>query len=144
MATVRDLLAHKGREVVSVAPSANVLDAARLMNERSLGSLVVLEGGELAGIVTERDILRKVVALGQAPVGTTVRSVMSSPVVTCVPETSLEECAALMTTRRIRHLPVADASGLQGMISIGDVLAFQVRDQESTIQYLNSYMFDVR
>jgi CBS domain-containing protein len=144
MATVRDLLIQKGGEVVSIAPTASVLDAAQRMNERRLGSLVVLDGDTLAGILTERDILQRVVAAGRAPADTAVREVMSSPVLTCVPETSLDECGAIMTARRIRHLPVADARGLQGMVSIGDVLAYQVGEQQTTIQYMNSYMFDVR
>jgi CBS domain-containing protein len=144
MANVRDLLIQKSGEVVSIAPTASVLDAARRMNDRRLGSLVVLEGDALVGILSERDILQRVVAAGRAPADTPVREVMTSPVLTCVPETSVEECAAIMTQRRIRHLPVVEAGGLRGMISIGDVLAYQVSEQQTTIQYLNSYMFEGR
>ncbi|HEU4698580.1 MAG TPA: CBS domain-containing protein [Gemmatimonadales bacterium] len=144
MPTVRDLLLHKGGELASIAPTASALAAAQQMNDRRIGSLLVLEGDTLAGIFTERDILRRVVAAGRDPAATPVREVMTSPVLTCVPETSLDECAAIMTTHRIRHLPVAGGQGLQGMVSIGDVLAFQVREHEATIQYMNSYMFDVR
>ncbi len=144
MATVRDLLARKGDAVVSIAPTDTVLRAAQLMNERTFGSLIVLDGDVVAGIVTERDILRRVVAAGLPPDRTPVRDVMTTPVITCVPDTSLEECAAIMTGRRIRHLPISEGRGLDGMISIGDVLAFQVRDQEATIQYMNSYVFGVR
>jgi CBS domain-containing protein len=144
MATAHDLIAQKGAEVVSIAPTATVLDAAQRMNERRLGSLVVLDGDTVAGIVTERDILQRVVAAWRTPAATKVAEVMSSPVLTCEPGTSLDECAAIMTARRIRHLPVAGDRGLEGMVSIGDVLAFQVREQQDTIQYMNSYMFDVR
>jgi CBS domain-containing protein len=148
MPTVRDLLAGKEAGVASIAPDATVLDAAHRMNERRIGSLLVLEsgaeGGALVGIVTERDLLQRVLAAGRDPARTPVREVMTSPVLTCVPETSLDECAAIMTSRRIRHLPVAGPQGLVGMVSIGDVLAFQVREQQATIQYMNSYMFDVR
>jgi CBS domain-containing protein len=144
MANVRDLLLQKGVEVVSIAPTASVLEAAQRMNERRLGSLVVLAGDALVGILSERDILQRVVAAGRTPADTPVREVMTSPVLTCVPETSVDECATIMTQKRIRHLPVADASGLRGMVSIGDVLAYQVSEQQTTIQYMNSYMFDVR
>lgn len=145
MATVLELLARKGSDLVSVAPTASVLDAARLMNERGTGSvLVIADTEELVGIFTERDILRRVVAAGLAA-ATPVLSVLTTPVITCLPETSVEECAAIMTTRRIRHLPVVDAGGrLYGVVSSGDVLAHRVAEHEATIQYLNGYMFDIR
>jgi CBS domain-containing protein len=144
MATVHDLLARKGGAMVSILPTDTVLEAARRMNERGIGGLLVVEGGQLAGIFTERDILRRVVALGRDPTTTPVKTVMTSPVITCLPETSVEECGVIMTTRRIRHLPVADARGLVGIITSGDVLAFRVDEQQTTIKYLNNYMFDMR
>ena len=114
MATVRDILSRKGTEVVSVPPTATVLEAARRMNERSIGGVVVLADGVLAGIFTERDVLRRVVVPERPPGGTTVAEVMTTPVTTCSSSTRIEECAALMTDRRIRHLPVVDDGVLGG------------------------------
>ena len=145
MATVRDLIGRKGTDVISIAPDATVLDAAQLMNERGVGGVLVIGAdGELLGIFTERDVLRRVVAVGRSPADTPVRDVLTADVVTCVPETSVDECGAIMTNRRIRHLPVVDDHGLHGLVSIGDVLAHRVNEQEATIRYLNSYMFGVR
>ena len=145
MATARDLLARKGTDVVSIVPSASALDAARLMNERGVGGLIVLgDGQELAGVFTERDILRRVVAAGRDAATTRVGEVMTTDVVTCHPETTIEECAAIMTSRRIRHMPVIDAGGLRGVVTSGDVLAYRVAEHEATIQELNRYVFDVR
>jgi CBS domain-containing protein len=144
MATVRDILSRKGTDLVSVPPTATVLEAARRMNERSIGGVVVLADGMLAGIFTERDVLRRVVVPGRPPAGTTVAEVMTTPVMTCSSTTKIEECAELMTSRRIRHLPVMDDGVLGGMVTIGDVLAFQVRDQETTIQHMTNMVYDVR
>jgi CBS domain-containing protein len=144
MATVRDILSRKGTDLVSVPPTATVLEAARRMNERSIGGVVVLADGVLAGIFTEREVLRRVVVPGRPPAGTTVAEVMTTPVTTCSSTTKIEECAELMTSRRIRHLPVMDDGVLGGMVTIGDVLAFQVRDQETTIQHMTNMVYDVR
>jgi CBS domain-containing protein len=144
MSTVGDILARKGHEVISVRPTATVLNAANLMNERGIGGVLVLEGDELVGIFTERDVLRRVVAQGRDPATTLVSSVMSSPVTGAEPRMSIDECAALMTERRIRHLPVRGTQGISGMITIGDVLAFQVSEQQTTIQHMNSYIYDLR
>lgn len=144
MATVRDILSRKGTEVVSVPPTATVHEAARRMNERSIGGLVVLADGVLTGIFTERDVLRRVVVPGRPPAGTTVAEVMTTPVITCSASTRIEECAELMTSRRIRHLPVVDDGALGGMVTIGDLLAFQLRDQQATIEYMNNLVYDVR
>ncbi len=144
MATVQDILGRKGGEVVSTVAGESVLHAARLMNERGIGSVVVTEGGELVGIFTERDVLRRVVAEQRDPAQVTLGEVMTSPVITCRPEARLEECMALFTEKRVRHLPVVDDGGLRGLITSGDLLAHQVQEQEHTIQYLNSYVFDIR
>lgn len=145
MATVRELLARKGTEVVSIAPTASVLDAARLMNERGVGGVLVLDPAQqLVGIFTERDILRRVVATGRDAAATLVGEVLTAPVITCLPDTSVEECSAIITTRRVRHLPVVDAGALLGVVTSGDILAHRVAEHEATIQYMNSYMFDVR
>jgi CBS domain-containing protein len=145
MPTVHDILARKGTSVVSCAPSTTVRDAAALMNERGVGGLLVVdEMKQLLGVFTERDILRRVIVAGKDPDRTPVSEVQTSEVVTCLPETSLEECSAIMTNRRIRHLPVSDENTVYGVVTIGDILAFRVSEQESTIQYLNSYMFGLR
>ncbi len=106
MATVREILARKGSTVVTVTPDTSVLDAARLMNERGIGAVVVVEAGALMGIFTERDIMRRVVAVERDPAATPVRAVLSPAVITTQHEAPVEDCAALMTERRIRHLPV--------------------------------------
>jgi CBS domain-containing protein len=145
MPVVRDLLARKGTDVVSITPTASVLEAARLMNDRSVGGLLVVDdAGTLLGIFTERDILRRVVAANLPPETTKVSDVFTRDVVTCLPETSVDEVGAIMSNRRVRHLPVVDAGGLHGVITIGDLLAHRVSEQETTIQHLNSYVFDVR
>jgi len=144
VATVQDIVGPKGRSVVSIVADDSVLTAARLMNNRGIGCVVVLEDDELVGIFTERDILRRLVAERRDPATTTIREVMTAPVITCRPEAKIEECAALITERRIRHIPVIDDDGLCGMITSGDILAHQVGEQADTIQYLNNYMFDIR
>ena len=144
MATVLDILGRKGGDVVTMAPDDSVLDAARTMNERGIGSVVVLKGNDVAGIFTERDILRRVVAEEKDPAATKLSDVMTSPVIACRPEARLEECATLFTEKRVRHLPVADEEGLKGMITSGDILAHQIKEHEDTIEFLNSYVFDLR
>ncbi|HEY9505250.1 MAG TPA: CBS domain-containing protein [Gemmatimonadales bacterium] len=144
MATLGDLLATKGHEVLAVQPSDTVLQAANLMNERNIGGVVVLEGDRLAGIFTERDVLRRVVAVGLDPARTTVSQVMTTPVITCRPELSLEDCATLMTTRRVRHLPVQQGSELTGLVTIGDLLAHKVSEQQATLEQMTQYLYDVR
>jgi CBS domain-containing protein len=145
MPTVRDILARKGTAVVSILPSASVFQAAELMNERGVGGLLIVdEGKNLLGVFTERDILRRVVVAGRDPKLTPVAEVMTRDVITCLPNTKIDECSAVMTTRRIRHLPVADEQTVYGVVTIGDMLAFRVAEHESTIQYLNGYMFGTR
>jgi CBS domain-containing protein len=144
MPIVRDLLDRKGTTVVSVPPDTSVLDAATLMNDRGIGAVLVLDGNEPAGIFTERDVLRRVVAAQRDPATTMVGEVMTTRLISCSPDTPLSECASMMSTRRIRHLPVVGASGLAGLVTSGDLLAFQLDDQAATIQHLNSYLYDVR
>jgi CBS domain-containing protein len=144
MSTARALLERKGHEIVSVGANVAVLEAAHIMADNGLGAVLVVDGGRVLGIFTERDVLRRVVAVGADASATKVADVMTSSVVTCLPDTTIDECAAIMTTKRIRHLPVADDKGLHGLISIGDLLAHRVAEQEDTIKYLNSYMFYTR
>ena len=144
MATVLDILGRKGGDVVQLSAEATALEAAELMNERGIGSVVITKGNNVVGIFTERDILRRVVAEKKDPAATQVGTVMTTPVLTCRPEARLEECAALFTEKRVRHLPVVDDDGIRGMITSGDILANQIKEQEDTIQFLNSYVFDLR
>jgi CBS domain-containing protein len=143
---VRDVLAAKGREVVTLPGSATVVEAARLMTERGIGCVLVADAPAAppAGVFTERDVLRRVVAAGRDPAATALRDVMTTPIVTCSPDTLLDECAAVMTGRRIRHLPVVEGGALAGVVSSGDVMAFRVAAQETTITYLSSYLYDTR
>ncbi len=144
MPTVQTVLARKGGQVVTIGVTDSALTAATLMNERGIGGLVVLDAGRVAGMFTERDILRRVVAMRRDPAATPVSEVMTSPVAFCRRETTLNECRAVMTEKRIRHLPVVDEKGVCGIVTIGDLMAHEVTDQEATIQYLNEYIFGVR
>ena len=143
MSTVRRILEKKGRTVHSTDATQSVMAAAQLMNKRTIGGLAVIDDGNMVGILTERDILTRVVAAARDPAATTVREVMTSPVATCRPETSVHECIAVMTGKHIRHLPVVDDQGLCGMITSRDLLAFQVTEHEATIRHLKSYASDV-
>ena len=144
MATVRDVLARKGNSVVSITADKSVLEAARLMNEQGIGGLVVVEDEELVGVFTERDVLRRVVAERRDPEQTKVSEVMTSNVITCSPGTTLEECRAVMTGKRVRHLPVTGDAGLVGIVTIGDLLALEVAEGRDTISQLQNYVFDTR
>lgn len=144
MATVKDILAAKGTGVVTMVAEESVLNAARLMNERGIGGVVVTDGDGMVGIFTERDILRRVVAEQRDPAGTRIRDVMTTPVVTSRLEATLEQCVGIMTEKRIRHIPVVSDSGPEGIVTSGDIMAYQVREQKETIDYLNSYVFDLR
>jgi IMP dehydrogenase len=141
MPTVQTILTRKGRQVVSIGAADSVLAAASLMNERSIGGLVVTEGDRLIGVFTERDILRRVVAAKRDPASTPVREVMTTPVACCRPETTLAECRSVMTEKRIRHIPVVDDHGLCGIVTSGDLLVEEVTEHEATIQYLHSYIY---
>lgn len=141
MSTVRDILDHKGSHVFTIGPYATVLDAAQLMNEHKIGCLLVTQGGEVIGILTERDLLRRVVAECRSPDETPVAEAMTSDVLYCRPHTSIEEVQRVMKDYRVRHVPIVDLNGdLHGMVSIGDVNAWQVRDHEVTISALTEYI----
>lgn len=144
MATLRDLLAVKGSEVLSVPPTDTVRQVAELMNGRNVGGVAVLDGGKLVGIFTERDVLRRVVARGLDPATTKVSTVMTADVITCPPDLGVEECAALMTSKRVRHLPVEEGGSLKGIVTIGDLLAHQVREQQATLEHMHNYLHDLR
>jgi CBS domain-containing protein len=141
MKRVKNILDRKGAAVASIAQSATVLEAAREMNRQRIGSLVVLKGPEVIGIFSERDILTRVVAVGLDPNTTAVNEVMTSPVACCKRETSLEECKAVMTELRVRHLPVVEEGQLHGIVTAGDVMAFEAKEHEHTIEHLYHYLY---
>jgi CBS domain-containing protein len=140
MARVKDILAKKGNYTATVAKNDTVLSAAREMNARRIGAVLVMDGDEVVGMFTERDILTRVVAVQADPSETLVGEVMSSPVVCCQADTDLEEVRGIMTVRRIRHMPVVDESGLAGVITSGDLMAYEVVESKETIKYLHQYI----
>jgi CBS domain-containing protein len=141
MPTVRDILAAKGTHVQSISPTVTVLDAALLMNEHKIGSLVVMDGGQVVGIITERDLLQRIIAQRRDPVDTLVEDVMTTQVVCCRIYTTLDEARVVMKNRRVRHLPVVDEElHLLGLVSIGDLNAYLTHDQEVTIHVLEDYI----
>ena len=140
MNQLSEILAEKGTDVLKVDADASVFEAVRKMVDANVGSLLVTEGGEIAGIVTERDYLRRVALEGRTEKDTTVSEIMSSPLVYVKPDTTIEECMAVMTDRRIRHAPVVEDSGVVGLVSIGDVVKFQSKQQSFQIQYLTDYI----
>jgi signal-transduction protein with cAMP-binding, CBS, and nucleotidyltransferase domain len=137
---VAEILEDKGSDVLDIDAGASVLDAVKRMVEMNVGSLLVREHGELIGIVTERDYLRRVTLQGRDERDTPVRDVMTSPLVAVTPETTVDECMALMTERRIRHLPVTVEGDVVGIVSIGDVVKFKTKQQSSEIELLTHYI----
>jgi CBS domain-containing protein len=140
MLTAQTILDRKGSDVATIDHTASVLDAAKLMNERHIGALVVSKGENVIGIFTERDILNRIVAAGKDPSSTITGDVMTSPMACCRRDTPLAECRTVMTRKRIRHLPVVEGGTLFGLISVGDILASEVAGQQETIEYLNEYL----
>jgi CBS domain-containing protein len=140
MTLLSQLLTDKGREVHSIAPAASVLDAVRLMAERHIGALMVIEEGALVGVVSERDYARKVVLQGRASTSTAVREIMSAPVFTVTADQTVDDAMRLMTGRRIRHLPVVRGDTVLGVVSIGDLVKSVIEDQRHTIEDLRSYI----
>jgi CBS domain-containing protein len=142
MASVRDILARKGSRILTIDKHASVLNSAQLMNEHRIGALVVVEDGHVVGIFTERDILQRVVAEQRDPARTLVAEVMTDEVVCCTFETSIAEARGAMKNRRIRHLPIVNSNQeLLGLISIGDLNAFETSDHEQTIYLLQEYLY---
>jgi CBS domain-containing protein len=137
---VSDILKDKERELLTIASDASVYDAVKEMVEANVGSLLVTVDGRIEGIVTERDYLRRVTLEGRTDQDTHVSEIMSSPLVVVTPSTSVDECMAVMTDRRIRHVPVVDEGDIVGLISIGDLVKFQSKQQSFKIQYLTDYI----
>ncbi len=140
MATVKQLLQGKGHDVWSLGPEDSVYDAIELMANKEVGALVVTDGDSLVGVLSERDYARKVVLQGRSSKGTKIKEIMTSRVAYARPEQTVEECMALMTDKRIRHLPVMDGDELLGVISIGDLVKAIIEEQQHVIEQLEQYI----
>ncbi len=140
MKTLQGLLKGKGHDVWSVHPNDTVLDAIKVLASKDIGALVVIEDDRLVGIFSERDYARNVYLKGKSSPETPVRDVMAAPVICVRPDQSINECMALMTEKRIRHLPVMDDDELVGMVSIGDLVKSVIAEQQFTIEQLEHYI----
>src|SRR5437764_4601849 len=140
MEQVSAILQDKERDLLTVPSDASVYDAVKQMVDANVGSLLVTVDGRIKGIVTERDYLRRVTLEGRTDQEMQVSEIMSSPLVVVTPETSVDECMAIMTDRRIRHVPVVDGGDVVGLVSIGDIVKFQSKQQSFKIQYLTDYI----
>jgi CBS domain-containing protein len=140
MTTVSEILRNKGTETWSVTPGDTVLDALKLMAAKNIGAVLVMDGDSLVGVLSERDYARKVILMGRASKDTAVREIMTERVVCVRPEETAEECMALMTDMRVRHLPVVDDDHVMGVISIGDVVKSIISEKQFIIEQLEYYI----
>ena len=140
MRTVRQLLESKPAEIIAISPDAPVIDAIRLMAERRVGALVVMEGARLAGILSERDYARKIVLQGRSSKDTPVRDIMTAEVITVRPEDSSDHCMQVVTDKRIRHLPVMQGGDVVGVLSIGDLVRAVIEEQKQEQDQLQRYI----
>jgi CBS domain-containing protein len=138
--TVSSILRYKGHHVWSVSPDESVFQAISLMADKGIGALVVIAAERLVGIISERDYARKVVLHGKSSRDTPVRDIMTSPVVSVSPDQTVDDCMRLVTTKRIRHLPVVQGEKVVGVVSIGDLVQRVISTQGETIQYLQEYI----
>jgi CBS domain-containing protein len=137
---ISDILNSKGSNVYSIAPGITVYDALKIMGEKNIGALLVMEEGKLKGIISERDYARKIVLRGKTSLDTIVSEIMTDKVITVLPEDSLEKCMELMSKNHIRHLPVVKNEEVKGVISISDVVTAIIESQKETIAYLENYI----
>ena len=140
MSTVNDLLRQKGSQVWSVTPETTVMEALQVLAQKDVGALMVLEGNEIAGIISERDFARFIAQTGKCLIDSPVREHMTKGVITVSPEMTIEECMSLMTEKHIRHLPVVKDGKLVGLVSIGDVVKEVISTHQATIHHLENYI----
>ena len=140
MKLVQHLLDSKGRGIISVTTDTSVLDAIKIMADKAVGSLLVMEGDELQGIMTERDYARKVIVKGRSSESTAVGEIMTSKVRTATVQDTVNHCMSVMTERKIRHLPVVEDGKVIGLISIGDLVQAIITDQQEEIEHLEHYI----
>jgi CBS domain-containing protein len=140
MKLVKHLLDSKGRHIVSVAPDTTVLDAIKIMADKTVGSLLVMDDDKICGIITERDYARKVIIKGRSSESTSVSEIMTSDVLTTSSAQTVNSCMELMSEKRIRHLPVVEDNRVIGMISIGDLVQAIISDQQEEIEHLEHYI----
>ena len=140
MITVKQLLQGKGHDVWCASPEDLVIDAMQMMADKNVGALIVIKMGKAVGIVSERDIARKVDLAGKSSANTRVREIMTREVLCASPDHTIQQCMALMTNKRIRHLPVYEGGDVTGVISIGDVVKAVISNQEFMIEQLENYI----
>jgi CBS domain-containing protein len=140
MRNVRQLLDAKAPEIYAIGPDEPVIEAIRLMAEKCIGAVVVLQGGRLAGILSERDYARKIVLAGRSSRDTPVRDIMTSDVITVGLDDTVEACMQVVTNRRVRHLPVVDGGSVLGLVSIGDLVKAVIEDQQLELDQLQRYI----
>ena len=142
MKLVKHILTAKGYDVWSVTPDTSVYDAIKLMSDKEVGALVVLEAGKLVGLISEREYARDVILKGRASKETLVKEIMTFPVIYTDPDQTIEKCMAVMTAKHVRHLPVLVDDRLIGIVSIGDLVKAIISDQKALIQQLESYILE--
>jgi CBS domain-containing protein len=140
MKRIQTLLKKKGYDVWRIAPDASVYDAIHLMAEKGVGALIVMDGQKLVGVISERDYARKIILEGRSSENTKISEIMSTEVITVGPDSRIEECMAMMTERRIRHLPVLDGDELLGVISLGDLVKYIIAEQQFVIEQMERYI----
>jgi CBS domain-containing protein len=138
--TINEILNTKGTQVWTISPEATVFDALKLMGEKNIGALLVMEGDRLAGVISERDYSRKVALVGKHSRTTPVRDILTSVVVSVTPKHTVQECMELMTTHRVRHLPVLDLKHVVGIVSIGDLVNWIINAQRTAINQMHNYI----
>jgi CBS domain-containing protein len=138
--TISAILKNKSSNLWSIAPEATVFDAIHLMADKNVGAVLVLSGGKLLGVITERDYTRKVVLKGKSSKETAVHEIVSTPYVAVTPNHTVAECMRLMTAQRVRHLPVLDGETVVGIVSIGDLVNWIISAQSQAINQLQSYI----
>lgn len=138
--TVSAILSHKGHEVCSISPDATVFEAIQLMADKNIGALLVMSGEKLMGVLSERDYTRKIALKGKSSRETKVLEILSSPVFSATPGHTVEDCMRLMTTNRVRHLPILNGDKVVGVVSIGDLVNWTISAQNAAIEQLESYI----